>query len=148
MALTANMNRDPKRTPKPYTLKDFTIFAPRENNDEVLSAEVAAVALDLKHCGACPPLLITCWDKVVASAKDGVRSPALRALHTTDDVVWLLAPKFEGRNVRAGLALVRGRLRGPITVRDYDRPLAVYTLVLPERPGFGWIEANCLLVAE
>lgn len=147
MALTANMNRDPKRTPKAFSLRDFTLFAEREDENEVLDAEVAAVALDLKHEDRCPPLLVSCWDKVVASVKQGVRAPALRALHNDDESVWLLAPKFEGRNIRAGLALVRGRLSGPVTVRDMDRPLAVYNVVLPERPGWGWIEASCLLMA-
>tara|TARA_R110000868_G_scaffold55541_9_gene172746 strand:- start:4425 stop:4871 length:447 start_codon:yes stop_codon:yes gene_type:complete len=148
MALTANMNRDAKKQPKPFSLHDFTLFAPREDDNEVLGADVAAVAMDLKYAGRCPPLLISMWPQVIASAKPDTKAPSLRAFHTDDEMVWLLAPKFEGRNVRAGLALVRGRITGAITVRDLDRPLATYTIQIPEKPGFGWVETNSLFVAQ
>jgi len=73
--------------------------------------------------------------------------PSPRALHSDDNAVWVLAPKWESANVRGGLVLVRGRISGSITVRDLDKPLLSYTFKLPERPGFGWMEAGCLLVA-
>ena len=148
MALTANMNRDAKKQPKPFSLHDFTLFAVREDENEVLEAEVAAVAMDLKYEDKCPPLLVAVWDKVLASAKPDAKAPPVRAFRSDDEMVWLLAPKFEGRNIRAGLALIRGRINGAITVRDLDRPLASYSIQIPEKPGFGWIEGNSLFVTQ
>lgn len=145
-ALLANINRDPKKG-KPFSLQDFTLFAEASKDHGVLSPEVAAVALELRHEEKAPPLLITCWPQVLASVKDGAKVPRPRALRSDDDAVWVLAPRWEGANVRGGLVLVRGRISGTITVRDLDKPLLNYNLKLPERPGFGWIEAGCLLVA-
>jgi hypothetical protein len=34
-----------------------------------------------------------------------------------------------------------------VRVRDIDRPLVVHDFVIPERAGFGWLEAGLLLVA-
>lgn len=145
-ALLANINRDPKKG-KPFSLQDFTLFAEERKDEGMLSPEVAALALELRHEDKAPPLLITCWPQVLASVKDGAKVPKPRALRSDDDAVWVLAPKWEGANVRGGLVLVRGRISGTITVRDLDKPLLSYNLKLPERPGFGWIEAGCLLVA-
>jgi hypothetical protein len=69
-------------------------------------------------------------------------------LRSDDDAVWVLAPKWEGRNCRGGLVLVKGRVCGAVTVRDLDRPLVRHRFVLPERPGFGWIEAGHLLLPQ
>ena len=145
-ALLANVNRDPKKG-KPFTLQDFTLFAERSKDQGVFSAEVAAVALELRHEEKAPPLLISCWPQVLESIKDGTKVPTPRALRSDDDAVWILAPSWEGSNVRGGLVLVKGRISGTIVVRDLDKPLLSYTLKLPERPGFGWMEAGCLLVA-
>ena len=43
-ALTANINRDPKKS-KPFTALDFAMFRERESDDKVLTPEVAATAL-------------------------------------------------------------------------------------------------------
>ena len=145
-ALLANVNRDPKKG-KPFSLQDFTLFAEDRKDDSVLSPEVAAVALELRHEDKAPPLLITCWPQVLASVKDGTKLPSPRALHSDDQAVWVLAPKWEGTNVRGGLVLVKGRISGTIVLRDLDKPLLSYNLKLPERSGFGWMEAGCLLVS-
>jgi hypothetical protein len=34
-----------------------------------------------------------------------------------------------------------------VSLRDIDRPLATYEVVLPERPVMGWLEAGLLLAA-
>lgn len=60
--------------------------------------------------------------------------------------MWIIAPSWEGRNLRAGLMLVRGRITGPMLLRDMDKPLMRYGVMVPERPGFGWIEAGLLLL--
>ena len=146
-ALLANVNRDPKKG-KPFSLNDFTLFGDERKDDSVLTPEVAAVALELRHEEQAPPLLITCWPQVLASVKDGTKVPSPRALRSDDQAVWVLAPKWEGANVRGGLVLVKGQISGTIVLRDLDKPLLSYTVKLPERPGFGWMEAGCLLVAQ
>ena len=146
-ALLANVNRDPKKG-KPFSLSDFTLFAEQSREESVLPPEVAAVALELRHQELAPPLLTACWPQVLASVKDGAAVPKPRALRSDDGAVWVLAPRWEGSNIRGGLVLVKGRLAGTVTLRDLDRPLLHYVVRLPERSGFGWIEAGHLLVAE
>lgn len=144
-ALLANVNRDPKKG-KPFSLQDFQLFAGEQKAERRLSAEVAAVALALKHEDKAPPLLVSVWNEVLSSAADGTRMPAVRALHSDDDAVWILAPTWEATGIRGGLVLVRGQISGTRTLRDLDRPLLTHQLQIPERAGFGWIEAGCLLL--
>lgn len=146
MALHANINRDSKKCPKPFSLHDFTLFAEREEGGQFTPA-VAAVALMLRHEDRCPPLLISIWDQVLSSAREGVSPPSVKALKSDDGSVWMLAPSFEGGNVRAGLAMVQGHQGGEVVVRDIERQLAVYRVIVPVRGGFGWIEANTLFVS-
>ena len=149
MALTANLNRDPKRKPDPFTAADFTCFRERERPEDAFTPEVAAVALELRAENNAPPLLLAVWPQILASAKNGAAAKPLevRAYRSDDEAVWVLAPKWEGRHCRGGLVLVRGRVIGPITLRDIDKPLITHRLVVPEKPGAGWIEAGCLLLA-
>ena len=144
-ALLANINRDPKKG-KPFSLQDFQLFSSEQKAERRLSAEVAAVALALKHEDQAPPLLVSCWNEVLASADEGTRMPRVRALHSDDQSVWMLAPEWEATGIRGGLVLVKGRISGTIVLRDLDRPLLTYNLQVPARPGFGWIEAGCLLL--
>lgn len=146
-AILCNVNRDPKKT-KPFELKDFALFADRDDKaSKVLSAEVAAVALELRHENVAPELLITVWPQVIASATESTRTPTPRALKSDDGAVWVLAPSWEGQNVRGGLVLVEGQISGTVQLRDIDKPLLRYGLSVPKRPGFGWVEAGCLLLA-
>lgn len=145
-ALLANINRDPKKG-KPFSMHDFQLFAQEQKQQRVFSAEVAAVALALKHEGRAPKLLISCWSEVLSSAGEGTRMPTTRAFHSDDERVWVLAPVWEGSAVRGGLVLVQGQVSGTVTVRDIDRPLMTHRLTVPHRPGFGWVEAGCLLLA-
>ena len=143
-ALTRNLNIDPKTT-KPLGILDFALFQDRSDDTKVLSADVAAVALSLRHEDRCPPLLLSAWNHVLASATDAP-PPSPRALRSDDDSVWVLAPSWEGRNCRGGLVVVRGHNGGSVRLRDIDRPLITHDVTLPTRPGFGWLEANLLLV--
>lgn len=145
--LTANMNRDSSKAPKPFELRDFLLLREREGTTTVFDAEVAAVALALRHENRCPPLLLSVWPQILDAATKDAVSPKVRALHSDDDAIWVLAPRWEGRNVRGGLVAVRGRHQGAVVVRDIDRPLLTYRLRLPQHPGFGWLEARALLVA-
>lgn len=144
-ALMRNLNIDPKKT-KPLGALDFALFREKPKDDRVLSAEVAAVALALRHEDRCPPLLLSAWNHVIASIREDATAPDVRALRSDDDAVWVLVPKWEGRNCRGGLVLVRGRISGVVRLRDIDRPLLTYDLRIPERQGFGWLEAGLLLV--
>lgn len=144
-ALMANINRDPKQG-KPFSTEQFCFY--REAPEpEGLSAETAAVALALRHEGRCPPLVIAAWPQVLEAATEATRLPEVRALVSDDEAVWVLAPRWEAGNIRGGLVAVRGRHAGVMELRELDRPLIRHRLKLPERPGFGWLEADLLLVA-
>jgi hypothetical protein len=148
-ALTANINRDSKRRPTPFAPSDFAMFSPnKENENRVLSPEVAAVALALRAEDQDSPILLTVWPQITSSATDSAKPPSIRALHNDDKTVWVLCPEWEGRNIRGGLVCSKG-IQGPITLRDVDRPLATYPVVVPRKPGaYAWSEAGLLLQAS
>lgn len=145
-ALMANINRDPKKS-KPFTTAQFCLFGEEREEDRqaVFAPEVAAVALALRHEQLAPALLLTVWPQVLASSSEAAKVPSVRALRTDDEAVWVLAPRWEGANIRGGLVLVRGAIRGSLHLRDLDRPLLTYDVRIPERSGYGWIEAGTLL---
>lgn len=93
-------------------------------------------------------MLLTVWPQVLASVKEGVSVPKVRAFRSKGGEVWILAPSWEGANCRGGLVLVRGQISGRMVVFDLDRPLISYSLNVPERKGYGWIEAGLLLAGE
>lgn len=144
-ALFANANRDPAKS-QPFKAEDFCLFRDGGGGSEApFSPEVAAVALELRHQHRAPELLLTVWPQVLESSKTAGKVPKVRALRSDDQAVWVLAPAWEGRNIRGGLVLVRGAVGGRLQLRDIDRPLLAYDVVMPRRPGYGWIEAGTLL---
>jgi hypothetical protein len=145
VALTANLNRDTVKRPQPFKTEDFCFY--REgSSDATISAEVAAVALDLRRENRCPELILAAWPDVVANASPDARPPQIRALHSEDGAVWVLAPRFEPQGIRGGLVAVRGeRISGKLQLRELDRPMLCHSVILPARPGFGWLESNLLL---
>ena len=145
-ALTANINRDPKKG-KAFTPADFALFRQREEPSANLPPEVAATALALRHEGKAPPIVLAAWTEILASANDSARPPTVRALHSDDDRVWVLCPVWEGRNIRGGLVATCGNAAGCFTLRDLDRPLATYVVQIPKRPLAGWLESGLLLVS-
>lgn len=147
MALLANINRDPKKS-KPFSAADFAVFQTPKQEIEKLAPEVASVALALRHEGKLPQLLMAAWQQILASADQAGAPPSLRAFHSDDNEVWVLAPKWEGRNVRGGLVAVGRYLNAPVRLRDLDRPLMTYRLRFPERKLAGYLEAGLLLVSE
>ncbi len=144
-ALTANINRDPKKG-KAFAPADFALFREREAQQAQLSPEVAAVALALRHEDQAPPVLLAAWTEVLASATESAQVPPVRALRSDDGRVWVLAPSWEGRNIRGGLVMTTGCAHGTVTLRDIDRNLATYAVQVPKRPLAGWLEAGLLLV--
>lgn len=147
MALLANINRDPKKS-KPFSAMDFAMFQANKSDDVKLPAEVVAVALALRHEGMLPPTAMAAWPQIIAQANEAGAVPAIRALHSDDDAVWVLAPKWEGRNIRAGLVAVGDYIDKPLRLRDIDKPLMTYTVRLPQRKLAGYVEAGLLLVLE
>lgn len=145
-ALTANISRDPKKG-QPFTAQQFLMFGDREKTEEAFTPEVAATALALRHEDKLPSVLLTVWPQLVECSTTNAKPPAVRALHSDDDRVWVLAPQFErDGNVRGGLVAVRGQISGPVVLRELDRPLLRHCLKLPERKGFGWLESDLLLL--
>lgn len=126
---------------------EFAMFQRRDDTDKSLRPEVAATALALRAERKDSPILLAAWDKVLASADESSRPPDVRALHTDDKQIWILCPTWEGRNIRAGLIAVGDAISGPTTFRDVDRPLATYTVTIPNRRTFAWLETDVLLVS-
>lgn len=147
-ALTANLNRDPKKT-KAFTTADFMLFRDTEADQQqkaVLPAEVAAAMLELRHRGELTSFLMVAWPQVVASATKDAVPPEILALHSDDRRVWVVAPVWEGRNLRGGLVAVNGQIHGKVRMRDLKKPLMVYDLIVPTRNAAAWLEAGLLLV--
>ena len=147
MALLANINRDPKKA-KVFTASDFAMFQQPVKDETKIPAAAAAVALELRHEGKLPEMALAAWPQILANAPENPKIPEIRALHSEDNDVWVLAPTWEERNIRGGLVAVGRMLGGPIKLRDLDRPLMTYTLRFPHRPLAGYVEAGLLLVAE
>lgn len=145
-AMLGNVHRDPAKS-QPFTTEQFCFFREPTKPDGI-SPEVAAVALALRHEERCPPLVVAIWDQVLQAAKPDVSMPPVRALCSDDGACWVLAPRWEAGNVRGGLVTVRGAIAGTVEFYELDRPLIRHRLKLPQRKGFGWLEADLLLVAE
>jgi hypothetical protein len=126
---------------------EFAMFQRRDDADKSLRPDVAATALALRAERKDSPILLAAWDKVLASADESSRPPEVRALHTDDKQIWILCPTWEGRNIRAGLIAVGDAISGPATLRDVDRPLATYTVTIPNRRTFAWLETDVLLLS-
>lgn len=143
-ALFANANRDPKKS-KPFESKDFCLFKASSEPETTFPRDVAALALELRYAQMCPKILLSCWDQVLQAAKDPVPVPDIRAWKSDDDRVWLLAPKWEGTNVR-GFVAVDGGVRGKVQLRDIDRPLLTYSAEIPDRNSLGWMQSGLLVL--
>jgi hypothetical protein len=112
-----------------------------------ISQEVAAVIMELQHEQKAHPLLLTVWEDVPKAASEHVKVPEVRALRSDDQTVWIVAPRWEGTACRAGLVAVGAQISGAVLVRDMDRPIMTYCLVLPEVEGCGWVATGELLAA-
>jgi hypothetical protein len=145
-ALTANINRDTTKG-QPFGTEQFCFYR-STTREESITAEVAAVALSLRREERCPALILAIWPQILAAATKEAGLPPLRAMHSDDDAVWVLAPRLEGDGIRGGLVAVRGQISGSVELRELDRPLLTHRLRLPKRAGFGWLESDLLLLAE
>lgn len=146
-ALTANINRDSKKRPEPFTPADFAMYSGSADDRRILPPSVAAVALALRAEDKDSPILLTVWQQVTASATPNAKIPSVRALHNDDKTVWVLCPTWEGQSIRGGLVCVKGTQPTPTLLRDVDRPLATYWVTVPRKPGaYAWAQSGLLLV--
>lgn len=148
MALVCNMNRDPKKSSKPFGIEDFALFKPNsEKRETFLSPDGASALISLQQDGLLHPMLLACWREALENSTPDAPPPAVRAFRDDAESVWVIAPEWEGAAVRA-LVCVTDYLHGPVVLRDVDRPLNTYTFTLPRRAhaGAGWIEAGHLLL--
>ncbi len=144
--LFANANRDSKT--KPFSTEDFLTYqSSTPDTSKQISAATAAVLLSLQAEEHLHPLLLACWQQVLSNATEHEPMPDVRALVSEDEQVWVIAPQWEGANIR-GLVCVGDYIHGPILLRDIDRSLMTYKVSLPHRPAApaGWLESGFLLV--
>lgn len=145
-ALTANINRDSKKAPKPFAVEDFCLFAERNRKSDQFPPEAAAIALALRRDGECPDALIACWPEVLAAANESSSVPSVQVLWSDDRAVAILAPTWEGKNIR-GTLVVSAMVSGTVVLRDRDRPLLTYCVVIPPRQHFAYVAAGELVLA-
>jgi hypothetical protein len=129
----------------PLEVTDLYAFG--EPKPARIAPEVAAVIMELQHEQKAHPLLLTVWEDVTTAASEHVKVPEVRALRSDDQTVWIVAPTWEGKACRAGLVAVGTQISGEVLVRDMDRPLLTYRVVVPERQGCGWVATGELLAA-
>lgn len=143
-SLFANANRDTKT--KPFTPDDFTVFKRGSSEESRITPATAAALIALQADGELHPLLLSCWSDAINNPSSAP-TPEVRALVSDDRSVWVVAPVWEGSNVR-GLVCVTDFVYGPLRLRDIDRRLMTYDVVLPKRSNAaaGWIEAGHLLL--
>jgi hypothetical protein len=148
--MLANINRDTAKQPQPWPVQDFCFYRDRGSTGDSsgIPPEAAAVALSLKHENRCPEILLVAWPAIVEAADDTTKPPPVRALHSDDGAVWVLAPQMMQGGCRGGLVAVRGTVSGPVLLRELDRPLLTHRLVLPRRTGYGWLEASLFLAGD
>lgn len=145
-SLMANINRDSKKAPQPFSLQDFTLFWRDPSKEEAAFPPLAAaVALALRHEGKLPPVLIGVWPAVLAAAGKAPHPPKLRALISDDGEVALLAPVLEGKHFRGLLAVSTYPAGGVVKLRDVDRPLISYTVQLGASDHFSYVVSGELV---
>lgn len=66
-SLTANMNRDPKKQKKPYTLDQFCLYQPEEERN-IPSYKYGSAALSAHSKGMLPTWALFCFKELKASA--------------------------------------------------------------------------------
>lgn len=143
-----NAHRGEKQQPLP--LEQFRVYAMPNEDAQVeagISAEAAAAVVSLANDGKVPPYVLGAWGEVqkVANARP-IEAPSPRLLRSDDGMVSVVAPRFVDRGVRGGLVGVGGIVSGEVVVRDIDRPLLTWKVVVPRRAAAGWVEANLLLL--
>lgn len=131
--------------------KDLLFFESNEPDKDAFPADAALVCLALREEKQLPPPLVGVWPHILKAAEQKAKMPSWRWLESEEGDVWILAPRWEQRNLR-GLLVILGRgIAGQSrTFRDPDRPLwTPVTLQLPPKlpNARSYVEAEALLVA-
>lgn len=147
-SLLYNINRD-QRKGKATTHQDWLFFRQevREESDQ-LPAVVAHVCLALRHEDKLPPLLIGIWKEVLKRSAVQAELPEIRALVSEDRCVVLVAPTWEGSNLRGFLAVKGYPRHAVVSLQDVDRPMLTYSVKLPAHIQAVHFEAGVLLVNQ
>jgi len=146
-SLTANINRDSKKTPKPFTIEDFALFHEKDET-QGFPPEAAVVALALRREQRMPEVLIGVWPQLLSAARQAKGMPSVRALLSDDGQVGLLAPKSVGKNWQGLLAVNQHPPGGVVLLRDVDRPLLAYELRLNRSDHNAYVSGGELLLAS
>ena len=128
------------------TEDDWLVYGDRRQEQGLPRAVVAAM-LSLRAEQRLPELLLPAWGAVVKGADGAGKPPDCRALASDCDGLWIIAPSWEGANIRGGLVGCHGLQGGSVWVRDVDRPLLRWQVTVPTRPLAGWLEGDLLLAA-
>lgn len=144
----ANANRGEKQQPIP--VEEFRVYTLPKSDDSWngdVPADAAAAVLSLANDGKCPPYLLGAWDQIRAAAEARPQDPPNPRLLISDDGMFsIVAPRFLDSGIRGGLVGAGNPVTGIVRVRDHDRRLLHWDVVVPERKGAGWIEAHCLVL--
>lgn len=144
-----NAHRGEKVQPQP--LEEFRVY-PMPGDDAAsadagISGEAAAAVLSLVNEGCCPAYLLGAWQEVQKAAKAAPKDPPMpRLLKSDDGLVAVVAPRFVDGGIRGGLVGVAGTVSGKVVVRDHDRSLLTWQVMMPQGRVGEWIEANLLLL--
>jgi hypothetical protein len=112
-----------------------------------LSGKAAAAVMALANAGQCPPYVLPAWGEVMATVnRQPVDAPECRLLQTEDGQLSVIAPQFLEVGIRGGLVAAGEEISGEVVLSDVDRPLLTWRVIVPERKGSGWIEAEMLLL--
>ena len=125
--------------------QDWWIWNDTQTSTDTLSLPTVAAMLALRSTRRLPDALLPAWHLVAAQAADAGRPPDCKALRSDCKRLWIVAPSWEGQNIRGGLVGCHGHPGGPVVVRDIDREILTWTVTIPARQRGGWIEADLLL---
>jgi hypothetical protein len=115
--------------------------------DNGIPPKAAAAVLALANRGQCPSYVLGAWGDVQAVAnRRPMDPPGCLMLQSENGMLTVVAPEFLPQGIRGGLVAAGEALSGEVVLRDPERPLLSWTVVVPERQGAGWIEAQMLLL--
>ena len=144
-----NVNIDSKKG-KAKSVHDFLFFRKEEEaeQDDLLPADVANACVALRHEEKLPPLLVGIWSHVLQRASADREVPSIRCMASEDETVVVIAPTWEGDNIRGFLA-AKGWAGGEVVeLIDSDRPLLSYRVKLPSKIQMIHYEAGVLLAIQ
>jgi hypothetical protein len=147
--LLAMINRTKERVPLEDDLRIFKL--PHRDDmpgaDNGISPATAAAMMSLANDGQCPAYMLSAWQDVQRIAgKIPVKCPDIRALVSDCGKVAVVAPVIMDGSIRGGLVGTGEYVSGTVTLRDVDRKILTYDVVIPGRRSSGWVEASLLLM--